>query len=366
VTVAPPRAWAVVVLLLGVMVPAGIASAALRATGAHATRCEAAGETASVYVATESPELYGIALPSGRREWVTELPHPYSASLSVAVSPCRRRGYVVASTGFGRPSALIPFALDNGKLGRPVPVGFGGAVAISPDGQSAYVANSGDLSGLGAPSGTSVTPVDLATGRPLPQIALPGIPGGLALTPNGAELIVSLEDRAEVVPVSLATRRVGTPIALPQPASGQTLAGPVVIDPSSNVALVGNLAEDLAIPANVINVVDLKTLRAESPIVLGVRTIYTTDLVVAANGRSAFACGPPGVSLLDMNDRTAGTPLPATSQSTAIVLSPDGRTLYVGRASPGDPLVSVPSPAGTPVAPVTSLGTTISAMATTP
>ena len=84
-----------------------------------------------------------------------------------------------------------------------------GAVAITPDGTTAYVTRGYD--------DDDVTPIDVATRTPGARIPLPGFPDELVITPDGsaAYVVVSsvpgLRDDA-VVPIDLATETVGTPI----------------------------------------------------------------------------------------------------------------------------------------------------------
>lgn len=124
------------------------------------------------------------------------------------------------------PGALTPIAVASDTVGTPVP--FGGtiptAVEITSDGGTAFVA---------LQQGGAVVPVDLATGMTGERIPVPSRPAGLALTPDGATLYVTHEAVTplgigepaprDVTPVDLAT---GT--ALPQIAVGSATHGVVV------------------------------------------------------------------------------------------------------------------------------------------
>jgi hypothetical protein len=250
-------------------------------------------------------------------------------ALSVTLAPCTHDGYVLAGSGYKGPAALIRFAMGDGSLGRPIPIGPPGPISISPNGSMAYVANSGGLEGLPAPTGTTVTPVDLATGRRLPAIGVGGQPGGIAVTPSGSTVLVALRTNGSVVPISTVTRRVGRPIRLPPSLLGQTVPGPITVDPQEDIALVGNLQVDLGRPANVINVINLRTLRPESPISLGGRGDAAGELVISHSGRAAFAFSVFGATTVDLADRTVGPPVPNTYRADAADLSTDGRTLYI-------------------------------------
>jgi YVTN family beta-propeller protein len=80
------------------------------------------------------------------------------------------------------------------KVG-PLPV----AIAITPDGKTAYVVNSGA-------SARSVTPIDTATNTALKAIPLgPGLPGPVAITPGGTTAYVLSTTFTTVTPIDIAT-----------------------------------------------------------------------------------------------------------------------------------------------------------------
>ncbi|HTU95332.1 MAG TPA: YncE family protein [Solirubrobacteraceae bacterium] len=88
-----------------------------------------------------------------------------------------------------------------GYIGRPL------AIAIAPDGMTAYVAD-------GASS--TVTPVDLATGALGKQISLTGKIGSdaIAISSNGAAAYVANQPSSTVTPINLATNTAETPIKI--------------------------------------------------------------------------------------------------------------------------------------------------------
>ena len=97
------------------------------------------------------------------------------------------------------------------------PIKVGGwplAIAITPDGKTAYVVNQD--------SGT-VTPIRIATNTALPPIRTGGNPFEIAITPDGKTAYVSLVT-AEVVPI-----RTSTNTALPRLKTGYS--GPIAITP---------------------------------------------------------------------------------------------------------------------------------------
>ena len=318
----------------------------------------------TLFADTDAGFLYAIDPVSGHQDWVTHLPQPIDQPYTLSVPTCGDEGYVVTGSGFGQSALasarLFPFNLSTGRLGLPIEVGLPGQVAISPNGRRAYVANSGDLEGLETPGGSSITPVNLVTHRALRPIRLPGQPGGIALIDHGARLLVSLMDKGAVIAVSTATGKLGPVVAFPRTSQGLDVGGPIAIDPSDAIALIGNLGQDLVVPAPVINVVHLHSMTPEAPIDLP--TQGGAQLAVAGDGQWAFATGASGVIPIDLATRTAGSPFRDTGDSVALVASPTHQLLYLGQATAGEPVVSVPD-AGSPITSLTALGGQIFGMA---
>ena len=362
------RAALAVALLIAVGCGVGVGGvsrgSAAAVSTATAGSCSTLRGPETAYVATQGGQLSAIALPGGRREWSVHLPRSFSMPMSVTLAPCAPVGYVLAGSRYKGPAALIRFSLSSGSLGTPVPVGLPGAVSISPNGSTAYVANSGGLEGLPAPTGSTVTPVDLATVRRLRAIGVGGQPGGIAITPNGSTVLVPLTN-GSVVPISTVTRRVGRPIRLPSSSLGQTVPGPIAIDPKGDIALVSNLQMDLGTPASVINVINLRTLRSETPVVLGFRGDTAGELVVSPSGTTAFGISVLGVTTIDLTTRTVGPTVPNTYRVDAAALSTSGQTLYICQEfqMSGSELVPIDAATATPGVGIATFPDPVSAMA---
>ena len=127
------------------------------------------------------------------------------APVALALTPDGRTLYV-AINGDRNPyfpggHYVVPIDVATGAPGSPIPVGRGpGALAIAPDGRVLYVACGDD--------GT-ITPVAVATGRPLPPIqvatAWSGDPAALAAAPD-SRTIYAANESGTVVVISLARR----------------------------------------------------------------------------------------------------------------------------------------------------------------
>lgn len=305
----------------------------------------------NAYFATGHTWVSAMDLADGRERWHRGLPPAYGHVFSISVLGCRSTGYILAARGDTGPSALIPFSVATGDLGAPIPfVGRPGAVAISRNAAMAYVANSGDLAGLAAAPGTSVTPVDLRRRRAMRPIAVGGSPGGISLSPNTSTLLVSLFNSVNsdsLVPISTRSLKVGAPVRFPLSTEqvGQTVPGPVAVNHADGVALVGNLQMDLGQPAAVLNVVDLKSGRTEAAIPLGGRYRGSSEIISIPGERSVVDVGGGLVTIVSLANRSVTAAVPGTDAA----VGPGGQTLYVQQIGPGPAarLVSISATSGT-------------------
>jgi YVTN family beta-propeller protein len=126
---------------------------------------------------------------------------------AIAITPSGKTAYVtIFSSG-----TVTPINLSADKAGRPIKIsgkplanglmGLPFAIAITPDGKTAYVTN-------GA-SGT-MTPIDVATDKPGKPIKIGGKPGAdaIAISADGTTAYVANQPSSTVTPIYLAT---GTP-----------------------------------------------------------------------------------------------------------------------------------------------------------
>jgi DNA-binding beta-propeller fold protein YncE len=146
--------------------------------------------------------------------------------LAIAITPDGTTAYVVNMSG----NTITPVSLNTGGAGSRIPVNgdtgtsLGGpdAIAITPDGATAYVAD---------PPTNTLVPVDLATGTTGKPIPIAGGPGDIAIAPDGKTAYVGAGDNA-VVPVSLSTGTTGKPIPV------SMHAGAIAIAPEGATAYV--------------------------------------------------------------------------------------------------------------------------------
>jgi DNA-binding beta-propeller fold protein YncE len=217
------------------------------------------------------------------------------------------------------------------------------AVAVSPDGRTLYAANGGPVLGIGH----TVTPVDIATGKPGRPITVGTGPQDLAVTPDGRMLYALLSD-GRITPVDLAAGTARIPIHVTGGASVMT------VSPDSRTLYI-------ATGNNEIVAVDTATGRRDSTIPLG--TPASGDV-----GPNAMTVSPDGTTLYvaDSDDtvipvslatRTPGNPVtvgnPDLTMPMALAVSPDGKTVYAavngdyGFGSGPNTLVAISTATGT-------------------
>src|SRR5215472_9118817 len=109
-------------------------------------------------------------------------------------APRQPTAFVVNSGG-----TVTPIGLTTRRAGKPIKVGANPqAIAITPDGGTAYVANYGS---------NSVTPINTSTRRAGAPIPVGKQPRAIAITPNGKTAYVLDWGGAAVTPISTATNR---------------------------------------------------------------------------------------------------------------------------------------------------------------
>ena len=129
--------------------------------------------------------------------------------------------------------------------------------------------------------GSTVTPVDLATGRALAPITVGNAPTGIAVTPDGSTVVVTNLNSGSVSTIDTATDTAGPPIAV--------RGGPIAVAIS----------------------------KAQPTIVYVVDTISKPQ---SATGN---------VTPVNLSDDTAGAPIFVGRNPQALSMSPDGRTAWI-------------------------------------
>ena len=217
------------------------------------------------------------------------------------------------------------------------PIGLSGtlaAIAITPDGETAYVVSEqGD-----------VTPIVVETGQPLTPISLGFAPPGenaIAITPDKRTAYVVRQERNEVLPIDLETRDVGERISVGAPSS-------IAITPDGKTAWVASF-DGTVVPINT------ATNEGGEPVLLGEQLFdFTpTSIAITPDGRTAYAATIEGsVIPVDLVARSAGDPITVGSFPVTIAITPDGGTAYAVNRGDGTvtPIDTVTNEAGDPIA----------------
>lgn len=246
---------------------------------------------------------------------------------AIAITPDGTRAYV---TNYGS-NSVTPVDLLTGKALAPIALGANAGpagIAIAPDGDTAYVTDAGSAGTLG----DTVTPIDLATGKILPAITVGPGPEGIAITPDGARAYVADTGAfvsgqtgsiaSTVTPVDLVTGKALAPIPV-----GNAPAA-IAITPDGSTALVANVNSGSVSPISV------ATDKAGSPIsVVGgpVSIAFSasqpTTAWVADGTSSATATG--NLTPVDLATDTAGRPIAVGKNPQSVAITPGGATAWV-------------------------------------
>jgi DNA-binding beta-propeller fold protein YncE len=301
----------------------------------------------------------------------------------------------------GRPVGMTPGSLKTGltRIALPGPyTGYvaSGALAISPNGKTAYV---GDAQiGL-------VTPIDLPSGRAQRPITLGnwGI-NAIAITPSGRTAYVVEGGIADaIIPIDLATRTVGPAIHVP---GVQALGSAIAITPDGHMAYVDSLGEQdfrYTTPATVATTtthtipsyvvpIDLRTNTAMRPISLDplstgghiVRSEEPTcdtncafeetigGIEITPDGRTAYVSQdgevpPSGVFAISLTTEQVGPniSIPEGAAADPLAITPDGRTVYVAGGGTVTPIDLASDSVGSSIH-VVPAGELVAGMAITP
>ena len=247
--------------------------------------------------------------------------------------------YVITS-GAG---TVTPIDLASNTAGKPIDVlGEPVAMAVTPDGRTAYVASGATNSGRGATSDQTVTPIDLTTDTAGKPIILPDPADAIAIAPNGkTAYVMNGFPTRTVTLIDLATGTPGKPITLEgepedivMPPHGKTAYVTVAMDAKT---VNGRLQTSFGFAP-----FDLATNKVGKPVSLG--AAQPGAIAIAPDGKTAYVVSQSSSTVITMTpiDLTTNTAERAIKISTepgptsgyfgqplAIAIAPDGMTAYV-------------------------------------
>ncbi len=219
----------------------------------------------------------------------------------IAITPNGQTAYVAGPSTGG--DSITPVNTTTDAVGTPIVVGDGvSSLAITPDGSTAYAVSSDN---------DTVVPVDLATQSAETPIGVGSDPVAVAITPDGSTALVVNTDDGTVTPIDIATQTAETPIDV------GSIPDAIAITPDGSTALVTNSGDGTVTP------IDIATQTAETPITVGDNP---EAIAITPDGSTAFAVneGSDSVTPIDIASLTAGTPIGVGSAPNAISVSPDG------------------------------------------
>jgi DNA-binding beta-propeller fold protein YncE len=266
---------------------------------------------------------------------------------AIAITPDGARAYV--ADGFD--GTVTPIRLATGTPGPPIKVAQGPvAIAITPDGAIAYVASiSEDPGRRYVPRPGVVTPIRLATGIPGTPIKVGRFPYSIAITPDGTTAYVANNVDSTVTPIRLATGTPGTPI--------KVAYGPIAIAiaPDGQTAYVTSAFTDVTKgpftprPGEV-TPIRLATGTPGRPMRVG---RVPAAIALTPDGAKAWvtALADGTITPIRLATGTPGTPVTVGSNPAAIAITPDGATAYVVDYADGT-VTPVELAAGTPRTPI--------------
>ncbi len=297
------------------------------------------GSSYVVYVTNATRSIPGGVTPITTGSDMAQLPIRVHGGGAIAITPDGTTAYVTSVVR----SFITPINLATNTAGFRIPVIPSPlsvilspvAIAVAPDGATVYVTSV---------QRNTVTPISIATGREAP-IHVGSPPGAIAITPDGETAYVVVS--GGVTPLTLATNTPGSPIPIVGGACG------IAITPDGRTAYVTG-------PSGVTPVtIATNTAGASIPIVGG-----ACGIAITPDGRTAYVTGPSGVTPVTIATNTSGSPIEAGPSPAGIAITPDGKTAFVVNAgadtvtpitlatnAAGSPIEAGPSPAGIAIAP---------------
>jgi DNA-binding beta-propeller fold protein YncE len=230
---------------------------------------------------------------------------------AVAITPDGVTAYVA---NYGSHS-LTPIDVATGVAGDEIDLGLGHyahGIAISPDGTTAYVTTDNFDPDYAQLPGV-VRPVTLATGAVGPAITTGNGAEGVAFSPDGTKALVSNSTDHTVTPITVATGTAGTPIPVPNAPHG------IAFTPDGASAYVGT--DSSVVP------IDAAANTAGSAI----STNGVQGIAVAPNGGKALAGTVSGLTPLTIGSggATAGTPIACSQcRPSDVAYAPGGAMAY--------------------------------------
>jgi DNA-binding beta-propeller fold protein YncE len=325
---ATPAAVAATLLASAVLAVAGPAGPAFAGTGSPVNP----GPYPTVYASSVASDYGAVLTPINTQTDAAGTPIDISnvnyeaGTGALTVSPNGSTIYAVlnsATTGTCSPGDIVPVSTTTGQAGTPIPIGNivninaapeTSAFAITPDGDTGYVANTCD--------GT-VTPINLTTDKAGTPITVGAYPDSIAITPDGSTAYVVDSGTDTVTPINLSTNTAEPPITVGNPSTNTPEA--IAITPNGATAYVATWGGTV-VP------VDLATGTPGTPITVSDDESGLSAIAITPNGATAYADSffDGTVIPVDLATGTAEATitLPDGASPVGIVANPNGSAVY--------------------------------------
>jgi DNA-binding beta-propeller fold protein YncE len=222
---------------------------------------------------------------------------------SIAITPSGKTVWATTPAG-----TIVPIPTATKTPGTPIPIGArAAAIAITPDGSTAYVVGDFD-------PGT-VVPVDLVTRTAGNPVVVGNVPRGIAITPNGRTAWVT--NTGQVWPIDIATNTAGAPIN-----TGDLLFN-IAISPNGRIAYV---TDDRHQEVTRINLV---TRQVATPVEGGY-----LGLAITPDGATAYATSDVDILPIDIASNTVVTRIPVSAGYIAITPDQAPDANFTARSAP--------------------------------
>src|SRR6266568_3835267 len=234
--------------------------------------------------------------------------------------------YVAASNG------MTPIATATNTAGKPIKIGaIPAAIAITPDGKTAYIADEHPA---------TVTPVATVTGTPGKPINIGGFPWAIAITPDGKtayilDISAYGRGRTRVIPVATATNTPGKPIKISDIVG---LPAAIAITPDGKTAY----AVTGARRGTTVTPIATATNTPGKPINIGGGFPRAVAIAITPDGKTVYVVSASArrttVTPIATSTGTPGKPINIggigrLTAETAIAITPDGKTAYIATAA---------------------------------
>ena len=247
---------------------------------------------------------------------------------AIAITPDGKTAYIADV----HPGTVTPVATATNTPGRPIKIGgFPWAIAITPDGKTAYIV---DLPAYGrGPS--RVIPVATATntpGRPIKISDIVGLSAAIAITPDGrtAYVVGGAHMGTTVTPIATATNAPGKPIKI---GGGFPRATAIAITPDGRTAYVVSAS----VRRTTVTPVATATNTPGKPTNIGGigRLTAETAIAITPDGKTAYIADGNHRTVIPISTatHTPGKPIKISGTPVAIAITPDGRTAYIATAA---------------------------------